>query len=48
MIVFAFLLFVLAIAVMLGLDVVLWTENPLYGIGGIVGFVAYFIVTLVA
>lgn len=28
---------------MLGLDVVLWIENPLYGIGGIVGFVAYFI-----
>ena len=28
---------------MLGLDVVLWIENPLYGIGGIVGIVAYFI-----
>ena len=27
---------------MLGLDVVLWIEDPLYGIGGIVGFVAYF------
>ena len=28
---------------MLGLDVVLWIENPLYGIGGIVGVIAYFI-----
>ena len=41
--VLVFLSFILAIAFMLGLDVVLWTENPLYGIGGIVGFVAYFI-----
>ena len=28
---------------MLGLDIVLWMEEPLYGIGGIVGIVAYFI-----
>ena len=28
---------------MLGLDVVLWMEEPLYGIGGIVGIVAHFI-----
>ena len=28
---------------MLGLDVVLWIESPLYGIGGIVGVIAYFI-----
>lgn len=28
---------------MLGLDVVLWMEDPLYGIGGIVGIIAYFI-----
>ena len=41
--VLVFLSFILAIAFMLGLDVVLWIENPLYGIGGIVGFVAYFI-----
>ena len=41
--VIVFLSFSLAIAVMLCLDVVLWIENPLYGIGGIVGFVAYFI-----
>ena len=38
-----FLSFILAIAFMLGLDVVLWMENPLYGIGGLVGIVAYFI-----
>ena len=41
--VLVFLSFILAIAFMLGLGVVLWIENPLYGIGGIVGFVAYFI-----
>ena len=46
--VLVFLSFILAIVFMLDLDVVLWIENPLYGIGGIVGFVAYFIVTLVA
>ena len=28
---------------MIGLDIVLWMEEPLYGIGGIVGIVAYFI-----
>jgi hypothetical protein len=28
---------------MVGLDIVLWMEEPLYGIGGIVGIVAYFI-----
>ena len=38
-----FMSFCFAIAFMLGLDVVLWIENPLYGIGGIVGIVAYFI-----
>ena len=43
MAVLIFISFVFAIAFMLGLDVVLWIENPLYGIGGIVGFVAYFI-----
>ena len=37
------LLFILAIAFMLGLDVVLWMEDPLYGIGGLVGVIAYFI-----
>ena len=28
---------------MIGLDIVLWIEKPLYGIGGIVGIIAYFI-----
>lgn len=28
---------------MLGLDVVLWMEEPMYGIAGLVGFIAYFI-----
>lgn len=41
--VLVFLAFILAIAFMLGLDVVLWMENPLYGISGIVGIIAYFI-----
>ena len=41
--VLVFLSFILAIVFMLGLDVVLWIENPLYGIGGIVGILAYFI-----
>ena len=41
--VLVFLSFCLSIAFMLGLDVVLWMEESLYGIGGIVGIVAYFI-----
>lgn len=28
---------------MIGLDLVLWTEDPLYGLGGIVGIIAFFI-----
>ena len=35
--------FIFSVAFMLGIDVVLWIENPLYGIGGIVGVIAYFI-----
>ena len=38
-----FLSFCLSVAFMIGLDIVLWMEEPLYGIGGIVGIVAYFI-----
>ena len=38
-----FLSFCLSVAFMVGLDIVLWMEEPLYGIGGIVGIVAYFI-----
>ena len=41
--VLVFLSFCLSIAFMLGLDFVLWTEDPLYGIGGLIGIVAYFI-----
>ena len=41
--VLVFFSFILAIAFMLGLDVVLWIENPLYGIGGLVGVIAYFV-----
>lgn len=43
MIFLIFLSFCFSIAFMLGLDVVLWMEDPLYGIGGIVGIIAYFI-----
>ena len=28
---------------MLGLDIVLWIEDPLCGIGGIIGVIAYFV-----
>lgn len=28
---------------MLGVGFTLWTENPLYGVGGLVGIVAFFI-----
>lgn len=41
--VLVFLSFCLSIAFMLGLDVVLWMENPLYGISGLVGIISYFI-----
>lgn len=40
---FVFIAFVLAIAFMLGLDVVMWMENPLYGIGGLIGMASFFI-----
>ena len=38
-----FLSFCVSVAFMGGLEIVLWLEEPLYGIGGIVGIVAYFI-----
>lgn len=41
--VFVFLSFCLAILFMLGLSFTLWAENPLYGVGGLVGIVAFFI-----
>lgn len=41
--VLTFLTFVLAIAFMVGLDIVLFTEDILYGIGGIIGIISFFI-----
>lgn len=41
--VLVFLSFCLAVLLMLGLGFTLWTENPLYGVGGLVGIVAFFI-----
>ena len=38
-----FLSLCFSIAFMLGLDLVLWTENPMFGIGGVLGIIAYFI-----
>lgn len=43
MLVLVFLTFILALAFMVGLDMVLWMENPMYGIGGIIGIIAFFI-----
>ena len=43
MVVLVFLSFVLAVAFMLGLDVALWIEEPLWGVGGILGILAFFI-----
>lgn len=41
--VFVFLSLCLSMLFMLGLSFTLWTENPLYGVGGLVGIVAFFI-----
>ena len=38
-----FLSFCLSIAFMVGLDVLLWMETPIYGIAGIIGIISYFI-----
>ena len=38
-----FLSLCFSIAFMLGLDLVLWAGNPMFGIGGILGIIAYFI-----
>ena len=35
--------FVLAMIFMVGLDIVLFMEDPLYGIGGIIGIIGFFI-----
>ena len=41
--VLTFLTFVLAMIFMVGLDIVLFMEDPLYGIGGIIGIIGFFI-----
>lgn len=38
-----FLTFVTAMVFMIGLDVVLFMEDPLYGIGGIIGIIGFFV-----
>lgn len=43
--VIVFLSLCLSIAFMLGLDLVLWAENPMFGIGGILGIIAYLYLT---
>ena len=41
--VLSFLAMLIAIVFMIGLDVVLFMERPIYGIAGIVGLIGYFI-----
>jgi hypothetical protein len=38
-----FLTFIIALIFMIGLDIVLFMEDPLYGIGGIIGIIGFFI-----
>ena len=38
-----FLTFVIAIAIMIGMDIFLFSEDVLYGIGGIIGILGFFI-----
>lgn len=39
-----FLTFVIAIAAMVGMDIFLFSEDELYGLGGIIGILGFFIV----
>lgn len=41
--VLTFLTFILAMIFMVGLDIVLFVEDPLYGIGGIIGIIGFFV-----
>ena len=41
--VLTFLTFTIAIIFMVGLDIVFFTEDILYGIGGIIGIISFFI-----
>ena len=38
-----FLTFVIAITIMVGMDIFLFSEDVLYGIGGIIGIIGFFI-----
>lgn len=41
--VLVFLTFLIAMIFMIGLDIVLFMEDPLYGIGGIIGIIGFFV-----
>ena len=41
--VLTFLTFVIAIAAMVGMDICLFSEDELYGLGGIIGILGFFI-----
>ena len=41
--VLVYISFALAIAFMLAMDVVMWTEHVLYGIGGLIGMLGFFV-----
>ena len=41
--VITFLTFVIAIAAMVGMDIFLFSEDELYGLGGIIGILGFFI-----
>lgn len=41
--VLVFLTFMIAIIFMIGLDIVMFMENPLFGIGGIIGIIGFFV-----
>ena len=41
--VLTFLTFVIAIAAMIGMDIFLFSEDELYGLGGIIGILGFFI-----
>ena len=41
--VLTFLIFVIAMAFMVGMDIFLFSEDVLYGIGGVIGIIGFFI-----
>ena len=41
--VLVFLTFMIAMIFMIGLDIVMFMENPLFGIGGIIGIIGFFV-----